>query len=323
MKYNNLTYFYRKNAQNDIIALLDNNSSVVVKCKYDAWGNCQTSVVDTNATEIANLNPFRYRSYYFDTETDFYFLKTRYYDPEIGRFITIDDISYLDPESINGLNLYAYCGNNPVMNIDPNGNLFLSILIGLGISVLIGAAVGAASYTISAVFSYATTGNWSWSWGGFVGAIVGGAIAGGISFFMPYIGVGAFFNAFIGGTITTASTMIGSNIVGDTNYSVTEIFITSLASGLITAFTFKTMDKIKFNGFNSGRGSFSAVYHQTKTSFLHGQIEGITSKTFGKILTINMYEALSGIFYDNLLSKSGAYDFLVKGIHSYTDVIRG
>ena len=99
----------------DIVALLDNSGAVVVKYKYDAWGNCNITVVDPNASTIANLNPFRYRSYYFDTETGFYFLKTRYYDPVIGRFMTIDDIRYLDPESINGLNLYAYCSNNPTI----------------------------------------------------------------------------------------------------------------------------------------------------------------------------------------------------------------
>ena len=106
VKYNNSTYFYRKNAQNDIIAILDTNGAVVVKYKYDAWGKCVVDSSTTN-TELANLNPFRYRSYYYDTETNLYFLKTRYYDPEIGRFMTIDDISYLDPDSINGLNLYA------------------------------------------------------------------------------------------------------------------------------------------------------------------------------------------------------------------------
>ena len=121
VKYAGSTYFYRKDAQANIVALLDNTGAVVVKYKYDAWGKCQTIVVDTNATEIANLNPFRYRSYYLDTETELYFLKTRYYDPEIGRFMTIDDISYLDPESINGLNLYAYCLNNPVMMVDNRG----------------------------------------------------------------------------------------------------------------------------------------------------------------------------------------------------------
>ena len=120
VKYNNATYFYRKNAQQDIIALLDNTGATVVKYKYDAWGKCVVDASTTN-TELANFNPFRYRSYYFDTETNLYFLKTRYYDPEVGRFMTIDDISYIDPESINGLNLYAYCGNKPVMGHDPNG----------------------------------------------------------------------------------------------------------------------------------------------------------------------------------------------------------
>ena len=120
LKYNGSTYFYRKDAQANIVALLDNTGAVVVKYKYDAWGKCNT-VVDSTANTIAELNPFRYRSYYLDTETGLYFLKTRYYDPEIGRFITIDDISYLDPESINGLNLYAYCFNNPVMMIDESG----------------------------------------------------------------------------------------------------------------------------------------------------------------------------------------------------------
>ena len=74
-----------------------------------------------SSTFIGNINPFRYRGYYYDVETGLYYLKTRYYDPEVGRFITIDDISYLAPDTINGLNLYAYCGNNPVMNVDPNG----------------------------------------------------------------------------------------------------------------------------------------------------------------------------------------------------------
>ena len=123
-KYDNSTYFYRKNAQNDIIALLDNTGTVVVKYTYNAWGECITTVVDSTCEAIANLNPFRYRSYYFDTETNLYFLKTRYYDPVVGRFITIDDTSYLAPDTINGLNLYAYCGNNPVMRVDPNGNFF-------------------------------------------------------------------------------------------------------------------------------------------------------------------------------------------------------
>ena len=77
------------------------------------------------------------RGYYYDTETELFFLKTRYYDPEVGRFISVDGIEYLDPETINGLNLYAYCGNNPVMNVDPNGKFPILALI-LGITSLVG-----------------------------------------------------------------------------------------------------------------------------------------------------------------------------------------
>ena len=75
-----------------------------------------------NLDGIATFNPFRYRSYYFDTETSLYYLQTRYYDPELGRFISADSIEYLDPETLGGLNLYAYCGNNPVMAVDDTGS---------------------------------------------------------------------------------------------------------------------------------------------------------------------------------------------------------
>ncbi len=128
--------------QENIIALLDSSGSVVVQYVYDAWGN--HAVLDANGADIAdashigNRNPFRYRGYYYDTETELYYLQTRYYDPETGRFITIDGIEYLDPKTINGLNLYAYCGNNPVMNVDPTGHAFLvfliAALIGFGVS---------------------------------------------------------------------------------------------------------------------------------------------------------------------------------------------
>ena len=63
-----------------------------------------------NVGGIADLNPFRYRSYYYDTGTKLYYLHSRYYDPELGRFISPENIGYLKPESINGLDLFAYCG---------------------------------------------------------------------------------------------------------------------------------------------------------------------------------------------------------------------
>lgn len=123
--YADKQYFYRKDAQGNIVAILDRDGNIVVRYIYDCWGN--HAVIDANGQDIVNmqhignLNPFRYRSYYYDTETGLYYLQTRYYDPELGRFISQDSIEYADPQSINGLNLYAYCGNNPVMGYDPSG----------------------------------------------------------------------------------------------------------------------------------------------------------------------------------------------------------
>ena len=210
VKYNGSTYFYRKDAQANIVALLDNNGVAVVKYKYDAWGKCQTIVADSTVNSIATLNPFRYRSYYFDTETNLYFLKTRYYDPEIGRFITIDDISYLDPEHINGLNLYAYCGNNPVMCVDPTGHKtewWQWLLAGIGAALVVTASVlaivgtgGVAAFGIGALIGAASLGVVGATIGGVVGYVTGGVdgILGGV---LAGFGIGAIVGFAIGGAI--------------------------------------------------------------------------------------------------------------------------
>ena len=103
----------------------------MVEYKYDAWGNHEAEVADENYVTLANLNPYRYRGYYYDSETDLYFLQTRYYDPVVGRFISRDSIEYADPETICGLNLYAYCGNNPVMFTDLLGTSWSSFWNGV------------------------------------------------------------------------------------------------------------------------------------------------------------------------------------------------
>ena len=142
ISYIGALYTYEKDIFGNVISILDRDGRRVVQYVYDAWGNHK--IVDgygntiTSSTHIGIINPIRYRSYYYDTETGLYYLHARYYDPVIGRFISPDDVDYIDPETINGLNLYAYCGNNPVMNIDPTGHWIDTIfdLISLGISVI-------------------------------------------------------------------------------------------------------------------------------------------------------------------------------------------
>ena len=131
-KYNENTYYYVKNQQCDIIGILDSNYNLIVNYRYDSWGNI-LSITDINGNDInddnhvGNINPFRYRSYYYDIETKLYYLNSRYYDPMLGRFLNTDEIIGAN-QDIMAYNLYNYCGNNPVTNSDNFGNFFKSIV---------------------------------------------------------------------------------------------------------------------------------------------------------------------------------------------------
>ena len=109
------------------------SGTLVAQYVYDAWGNHRQITdgsgndVSDNPAHIANINPFRYRGYYYDTETGWYYLNTRYYDPNVGRFLSPDTILGANG-GLMGYNLYAYCNNNPVNHIDPTGEGFLSNL---------------------------------------------------------------------------------------------------------------------------------------------------------------------------------------------------
>ena len=105
-----------------MISLIDSAGTSVVEYTYDAWGRVFPAT-GTLASTLGQANPFRYRGYYFDTESGFYYLQSRYYDPMTGRFINADDTSILQMTQgeLLGGNLYAYCGNNGVMNVDPDG----------------------------------------------------------------------------------------------------------------------------------------------------------------------------------------------------------
>ena len=115
---NGISYLYRKNLFGDVTEIYNETRQLVGKYSYTAFGEC---TIEVDEQGIATKNPIRYRSYYYDEEINLYYLHTRYYDPEIGRFMTIDDVSYLAPDTINGMNLYVYCLNNPICFIDRVG----------------------------------------------------------------------------------------------------------------------------------------------------------------------------------------------------------
>ena len=136
VNYNGTEYYYLRNGQNDIVGLMDESGVRVVEYIYDAWGKL-ISTTGTLATTLGADNPFRYRGYYCDTETGLYYLTTRYYDPEVCRFISAD-VYMSTGQGVLGGNMWAYCLNNPLIYEDSQGK------IGILGTLLIGTAIGAA-----------------------------------------------------------------------------------------------------------------------------------------------------------------------------------
>ena len=126
-------YHTLTNAQGDVIAIYNHTGALVARYEYDAWGNT-LSVKDANGNaitqqnHIANANPIRYRGYYYDADLGLYYLQSRYYDSETGRFINAD--SQLN-EDILGDNLFCYCGNNPIVRYD-HGGQFWDYVVDIG-----------------------------------------------------------------------------------------------------------------------------------------------------------------------------------------------
>ena len=103
-------YFYARDMLQNILGIIDTNGSPVVIYQYTAYG---TSTVLQDTAGLANINPFRFKGYYFDSESDMYYCHTRYYVPEWCRWLNADHPSFLQPESLQEMNLFMYCGNNP------------------------------------------------------------------------------------------------------------------------------------------------------------------------------------------------------------------
>ena len=122
-------FYFEKNLFGDIVAIYNEAGTKIGYYKYDAWGACTATTYLTSTTAernvVTNLNPFRYRGYYYDTETGLYYLQSRYYNPYWGRFLNADGYINANGDLI-GFNMYAYCSNNPVMRVDYCGTNWFS-----------------------------------------------------------------------------------------------------------------------------------------------------------------------------------------------------
>ena len=233
-------YYYLTNLQGDIVGILDSSGTSVASYTYNAWGELISSSGD-----LADVNPLRYREYYYDAETGFYYVSSRYYDPEICRFINADDASYL---GVNGdfisYNLFTYCLNNPVNRFDADGNWsmpnWLKVTVGAvaiaGLAVATVCTGGAAAVVCGAALSGAIAGGAS---GAVIGAI-GGGISGGWQGALDGACSGFMSGTLIGGVTGAASAGLNiatgaTTVVGNAHGSTLHKLATNMEAGKMAA----------------------------------------------------------------------------------------
>ncbi|MBO5285542.1 MAG: RHS repeat-associated core domain-containing protein [Clostridia bacterium] len=286
-KYNGNNYYYRKDILGNVIALLDGNGTLVATYVYDAWGI--TRVLDNNGnvitdqTHIGQINPFRYRGYFYDKETGFYFCESRYYSPNLCRWISPDSKDYLKPDSINGLNLYTYCGNNPIMYTDPSGNFAISTLI---IGAIVGIVIGAVSSTISQGLNKGWDNINGWQ-------VLLDATIGGISGALGASGVGLATSAIVGGILGAAGSVGGDLIASGGNWNevnVGKAICMGVIGAALGAWTGAGTQntKVMINTINAGKSWGSKAFLTSAKEASLRPNSGLTLQT----MYINMSKAI-------------------------------
>lgn len=232
IKDNTEKYLYIRDQLQNIIGITDINGKIVVKYSYDAWGAIK-SIIDTSSSGIGKLNPFRFKGYYYDNESSMYYCKTRYYVPQWGRWLSPDSIEYLNPESINKLNLYTYANNNPVIYYDPDGHMaLLCALLILGAIGMV-ANVGSQALTDLAYRN-------EFKWENYLVA-AGAGFLGGMCYAIP--GVGSIVSAAVTSGLTTA----GQMIVSGEYYDCWDYLIMAGGSAILSGLTAWEFGKISNN----------------------------------------------------------------------------
>lgn len=199
-----------------------NSDGSSVSYEYDAWG-----AVILSDSDIANINPIRYRGYYLDSETGYYYLQSRYYDPDICRFINADlpEVSTITKSEYSGLNSFSYCNNNPLNITDKNGQL--SIAVKLTIGAALGALIGGISeIIIQRLFEHRSNNNLDWR------AVAIEAVSGAVNGALLTVGMSPKYRTIIKG-ITTAVTSLARNI-NSGNFSTPRKAIMSIGSAILS-----------------------------------------------------------------------------------------
>ena len=315
MIYEGATYYFMKNLQGDVVGVFNSSGTLLGEYVYDAWGRLLNSVTN----DVLKANPFRYRGYYYDSETALYYLNSRYYDPEAGRFLNMDGLSYLEPMAFNGLNLYAYCGNNPVMYSDLTGCSPLpwwgQLLIGIGVIAVLAIATvvtaGIAGVGIGAAFAAGFSGAAigigvsglavTIASSAFAGAViaagmgfVGGAISGGLS---SRTWSGLFedaANGFMWGSIVGA---LSGGFRGGITYARTTPLIRSASSNELSS--------LKSSGIFSSNGSMESKWFATNRTNAVSWAKWFKQSDYVGIRVPKSFARSSSVYFEAMLDSIG------------------
>ena len=289
----NKFYYYIYNLQGDVIALADaSTGKLAATYTYDAWGKIVKingqNPEDVASTNIANINPFRYRGYYYDTETSLYYLQTRYYDPEVGRFINADAFASTDISGALSANMFAYCENRPTVGSDPTGEL-----VHLAVGAAVGAVSSLACQVLSDVMTSALTGKLSLSsWQTYVGAAVGGAAGGAVYAATKNATAAGAASGFVS-TFTT-----GALQKSETNRTWSDIAAESVCEATMGAYFGKLGDSVNIKGFTSGSNNWASVYKSGLTRLKNGTAKRMSLKVFGKGVATSAFGSIFSMFYN-------------------------
>ncbi len=286
MYYNNSFYYFRKNILGDIIEIYS-GETLIARYQYTAYGETRVfngSGVDitndsTQINHIGRINPFRYRGYYYDEESGMYYCNARYYVPEWCRWLSKDESEYLNPNTIDGLNLYAYCLNNPIMYRDENGTFWTALLALFAIGI-IGAAT---SFVINTVVDAMTGQGFDWARGGIA------AFSGFVGALLLFIPGGDFLSPFLSSGINTLLQMMYSGY----NYEIYQYIFRPLIVGALSGATSLLFSKI-LNSFSCFADYEFFLKNYIKFASNYGGIQ----LSFAPIANLTGYIVTRKLFYD-------------------------
>ena len=290
VEYQNQIYFYIKDMFGVIHSIVDRNGNVMVSYEYDEWGKLINLIASTPNHPIVVYNPYIYKSYYYDYGTKMYYLNNRYYHPTLKRFITIDDINYLDVSTLGNLNLYTYCYNNPVNYSDGSGHFpILCTLLFLG-------GLGSLTSIVSQAVTDIMFDN-KFDVNNYLIA-AGAGFIGGLCYAIPL----PKLNGAIASAVTSGLITAGQMICSGEDYSVGDYLSTIISSALIGGLTslafgsatskfsyfadadFFLSNFVKFAGNHGGITLQNSIINQLMGQLIvRGVVTGTISNMFGSI----------------------------------------